>query len=182
MQADGGTFSVPSALPSSSPAPPNPLILPSEPTSTLILAEDLRMFHSHLKCSGLLFQAPSVLLMYRHAMNASQSSRTPRDLLVKLRLKAFSDRVLSEPPFSSGFCVWGAGRDGKGFIKVRFRDRFLEAGSYRQLLTRTSPLPSPPPQPPRPSSRFHPLYCPSFVLLSTWTKKRSRPAFTSTVI
>ena len=124
VQADGGSLVLettdisPPKVTTTNP-PPFPLILPSEPASSLILAEDLRLFYSHMKCSGLLYQAPSVLLMYRHALNSSQSSRTPRDLLVKLRLQAFSDRVLSKPPFSSGFCVWGAGRDGKAFVKVR---------------------------------------------------------------
>ncbi|GMI22658.1 hypothetical protein TrCOL_g11384 [Triparma columacea] len=122
VQADGGSLVLkttdisPPKVTTTKP-PPFPLILPSEPASSLILAEDLRLFYSHMKCSGLLYQAPSVLLMYRHALNSSQSSRTPRDLLVKLRLQAFSDRVLSKPPFSSGFCVWGAGRDGKAFVK-----------------------------------------------------------------
>ena len=55
--------------------------------------------------------------MYRHSEGQSQSSRTPRKLLVKLRLLAFERLVLSDKRWRNGFAVWGAGRDGKDFVK-----------------------------------------------------------------
>uniref|UniRef100_A0A7S1FRD0 Glycosyltransferase 2-like domain-containing protein n=1 Tax=Corethron hystrix TaxID=216773 RepID=A0A7S1FRD0_9STRA len=82
------------------------------------------------------------LLTYRHLPGANQSSSTPRRLLLRLRLRAFEDRILRPsslpepypgfifPVFSNkdvrqgkadrtniwktrGFAIWGAGRDGK---------------------------------------------------------------------
>jgi len=54
--------------------------------------------------------------MYRHSSdNSSLSSKTPRKLIMRLRLLAFEDRVLSQ--WTGDFVVWGAGRDGKEFIK-----------------------------------------------------------------
>jgi len=60
------------------------------------------------------------LLMYRHSDdNSNLSSKTPRKLIMRLRLKSFEERILRESGgnWSDGFVVWGAGRDGKEFIK-----------------------------------------------------------------
>jgi len=45
-----------------------------------------------------------------HPSRISQSFHTPRKLLLQLRALAFEKMV--------GFVVWGAGRDGKDFVKV----------------------------------------------------------------
>ena len=90
---------------------------------TLRLAEDLRFFHEHLRASGLLKlyrHGPSdePLVTYRHRAGQSQSSSTPRKLLLNLRVMAFKDNVLRvDPRWADGFVIWGAGRDGKDFFK-----------------------------------------------------------------
>jgi hypothetical protein len=88
-------------------------------------------------------QRQPALVTYRHANGAGQSSQTPRRLLVHLRVLAFEINVLQKHPLwqpSSSqsqssksspaddndesspstpcFCIWGAGRDGKDFIKA----------------------------------------------------------------
>ena len=99
---------------------------------TLRLAEDLRFFHAHLnpfisspeknsKNKGILhmLRTPEPLLVYRHRLGMSQSASTPRKLLLQLRVKALEDAVLSSSPKSwDRFVIWGAGRDGKDFLKA----------------------------------------------------------------
>lgn len=88
---------------------------------TLRLAEDLRFFHEHLRASGLLklHRTAKSLVTYRHRAGESQSSSTPRKLLLNLRVMAFEDSILrTDPRWSeSDFVIWGAGRDGKDFFK-----------------------------------------------------------------
>ena len=100
---------------------PYRLIRSDETRQSLRLAEDLRLFHAHLAKDGLLklLKTPEPLMMYRHRDGMSQSSQTPRRLLLKLRVKALEDRVLKvDPVFRDGFAIWGAGRDGKDFLKA----------------------------------------------------------------
>lgn len=57
----------------------------------------------------------------------SQSSGTPRKLLLRLRAKAFEDLVINgtiarDSDWTNGFAIWGAGRDGKDFLKALSRD------------------------------------------------------------
>lgn len=73
---------------------------------------------------------PSALVSYRHSGSGSQSGQTSRKLLLHLRVAAFDKMVLSrtetetttthsEETQSWGkFIVWGAGRDGKDFVKA----------------------------------------------------------------
>lgn len=89
---------------------------------TLRLAEDLRFFHENLRASGLLklHRTTTPLVTYRHRVGQSQSSSTPRKLLLNLRVLAFEDTILrrADSPWSaSDFVIWGAGRDGKDFFK-----------------------------------------------------------------
>jgi len=113
---------------------------------SLRLAEDLRLFHSHLLSDGLLrlHRTEQPLVTYRHRAGMSQSSQTPRKLLMHLRVLAFEQAVLrSDPLWSGPFIVWGAGRDGKDFVKalsedarkrvhcfVDVDDRKIDAGYY----------------------------------------------------
>lgn len=109
---------------------------------TLRLAEDLRLFHAHLHANGLLrlhrpAKDPNMrLVTYRHR-HQSQSFQTSRKLLLHLRAQAFEKNVL-EPRHDDGgfvsvgswpadnhegkFVVWGAGRDGKDFVKALSED------------------------------------------------------------
>jgi glycosyltransferase involved in cell wall biosynthesis len=91
-----------------------------ETLATLRVAEDLRFFHKHLADEGLLQLVRTVtpLLTYRHRAGQSQSSQTPRRLLLYLRARALERRVLQTDPKWQQFCVWGAGRDGKDFVKA----------------------------------------------------------------
>ncbi|KAL3789720.1 hypothetical protein ACHAW5_009981 [Stephanodiscus triporus] len=101
---------------------------------TLRLAEDTRLFHAHLRAGGRLHlhRTPVPLVLYRHRSGLSQSSSTPRRLLLKLRARAWEDAVFrcklptsdgvdgdrDGHKWTSGFAVWGAGRDGKDFLKA----------------------------------------------------------------
>lgn len=85
---------------------------------TLRLAEDLRFFHTHLDNSGLLklLRTKNPLVTYRHRAGMSQSSNTPRKLLLQLRVLAFETCILRrDPKWSGSFAVWG---------KQRFHVRF----------------------------------------------------------
>jgi len=93
--------------------------------SSLRLAEDSRLFYAHLYCGGklCLHRTSTPLVSYRHRHGMSQSSNTPRKLLLKLRAKAWEDLVFCVDGFKSiwrekGFAIWGAGRDGKDFLKA----------------------------------------------------------------
>jgi glycosyltransferase involved in cell wall biosynthesis len=59
--------------------------------NTLRLAEDLRIFYAHLYAGGnlRLHRTSYPLVSYRHRSGMSQSSSTPRKLLLKLRAKAW---------------------------------------------------------------------------------------------
>ena len=99
---------------------------------TLRLAEDTRLFYAHIRAGGTLHlhrtATSTPLVSYRHRAGMSQSSSTPRKLLMKLRAKAWEDIVFfgnkgagndDETIWSKqGFAVWGAGRDGKDFLKA----------------------------------------------------------------
>ena len=102
---------------------------------TLRLAEDLRFFHAHIHANGLLRlhrarHSPDMpLVTYRHRLNQSQSYQTSRKLLLHLRALAFEKCILKENSGKSTnndawkvhdgkFVVWGAGRDGKDFVKA----------------------------------------------------------------
>jgi hypothetical protein len=97
--------------------------------NTLRLAEDTRFFYAHLHAGGRLYlhRTPTPLLSYRHRAGMSQSSSTPRKLLLKLRAKAWEDLIFYSTKsgeaydntiWSGGFVIWGAGRDGKDFLKA----------------------------------------------------------------
>jgi hypothetical protein len=122
---------------------------------SLRLAEDLRFFHAHLQAKGILrlIRTESPLVTYRHS-GTSQSFRTSRRLLLQLRVLAFEQSILrasNNPRWQQDdgqFVVWGAGRDGKEFVKSLSLDnrkriycfvdvdvKKLDSGSYvnRQL-------------------------------------------------
>eukprot|EP00978_Attheya_sp_CCMP212_P007438 scaffold17244_cov55-Attheya_sp.AAC.1 len=119
------------------------LIHPVHDTAqTLRLAEDLRFFYAHLHAHGRLQRVASSvgpLVTYRHRAGMSQSSSTSRKLLLQLRVKAFEDNILLQQQqqqphehnhnrWKHGFVVWGAGRDGKDFVKSmrpQLRDRVV---------------------------------------------------------
>jgi hypothetical protein len=86
---------------------------------TLRLAEDLRFFHEHLAQNGKLRRCPTghPLVTYRHHSASSQSSQTPRKLLLSLRVAAMEKSVLQQDRWQQ-FLIWGAGRDGKDFVKA----------------------------------------------------------------
>jgi hypothetical protein len=109
----------------------HPSELVSESSSlktTLRLAEDLRFFHAHLAANGILRRCDQQLVVYRHVVvvvggqqsSLSQSSLTSRKLLLQLRTRAFELAVLRRDPLwkNRQFIVWGAGRDGKDFVKA----------------------------------------------------------------
>eukprot|EP00934_Nitzschia_sp_Nitz4_P009372 Nitzschia sp. Nitz4//scaffold375_size13900//1178//2665//NITZ4_008963-RA/size13900-processed-gene-0.7-mRNA-1//-1//CDS//3329549636//9362//frame0 len=127
-----------------------PLIHPTADNhETIRLAEDLRLFHDHVHAGGVirLHRTEEPLVMYRHS-GTSQSFRTSRKLLQQLRLLAFERNILRQDPKwqhdnDNSFVIWGAGRDGKEFIKelssdlrqrvycfVDVDDKKLRAGKY----------------------------------------------------
>jgi glycosyltransferase involved in cell wall biosynthesis len=107
---------------------PTALIHPHHDTSaTLKLAEDLRLFHSHVHTNGIirLHRSNNPLVMYRHS-GSSQSFRTPRKLLLQLRVLALERSILRSDELwqrhNGSFVVWGAGRDGKDFVRTLHAD------------------------------------------------------------
>ena len=91
------------------------LVLKDETVKMLRLAEDLRFIHAHMHADGILRIVPKKLLVYRHRVGQSQSAQTPRKLLLQLRTLAFEANVLKD---WDRFVIWGAGRDGKDFLKA----------------------------------------------------------------
>ncbi len=100
---------------------------PAAMPRTLRLAEDTRLFYAHLRAGGTLHlhRTPTPLVSYRHRVGMSQSSGTPRKLLLQLRAKAWEDIVFFDKNrsdnttlWSCGFAIWGCGRDGKDFLKA----------------------------------------------------------------
>ena len=94
------------------------------PGSTRALADDLRFVQRHLDAGGHLRRLDHVLVVYRHH-GGQLSHGTPRSLLVKVRARAIERRVLSKWP---RFSVWGAGRDGKAFVRA------LTAATARRIV------------------------------------------------
>ncbi len=102
----------------------SPVAIPT----TLRLAEDTRLFYAHIRAEGTLrlHRTSDPLVSYRHRAGMSQSSGTPRKLLMKLRAKAWEDIVFygnkgddnASMWSTRGFAIWGAGRDGKDFLKA----------------------------------------------------------------
>jgi glycosyltransferase involved in cell wall biosynthesis len=93
------------------------LVHANDTTETIRLAEDIRFLHAHLHAdNGLLRLVRKQLVTYRHRAGQSQSSQTPRRLLLQLRTMAFERTVLTTK--WDKFVVWGAGRDGKEFVKA----------------------------------------------------------------
>ena len=94
---------------------------------TLRLAEDLRFFHAHLASNGILrlHRTKTPLVTYRHS-GTSQSFQTSRKLLLHLRVLALETSILRSDPLwqhhDGRFVVWGAGRDGKDFVKALSQD------------------------------------------------------------
>jgi hypothetical protein len=94
---------------------------------TLRLAEDLRFFHAHLASNGMLrlHRTKTPLVTYRHS-GTSQSFQTSRKLLLHLRVLALETNILRSDPLwqhhDGRFVVWGAGRDGKDFVKALSQD------------------------------------------------------------
>ena len=90
--------------------------------STLRLAEDTRLFYAHLHAGGKLYlhRTQTPLVTYRHRSGMSQSSSTPRKLLLRLRAKAWEDIIYhaNKSIWTNGFAIWGCGRDGKDFLKA----------------------------------------------------------------
>jgi len=94
------------------------LVHKDDTPETIRLAEDIRFIHAHLHANnGLLRLVRKPLLTYRHRAGQSQSSQTPRKLLLRLRTLAFERTVLLSQKWDK-FVVWGAGRDGKDFVKA----------------------------------------------------------------
>ena len=108
-------------------------LLPSADSKNICsirLAEDTRLFYSHLLAGGKLHlhRTSQPLVSYRHRSGMSQSSSTPRRLLLKLRAKAWEHLIYygnkigrhptNKSKWKQGFVIWGAGRDGKDFLKA----------------------------------------------------------------
>jgi glycosyltransferase involved in cell wall biosynthesis len=130
-----------------------------ETIKTIRIAEDLRFFHEHLYHNGMLQRTISdgSLLAYRYRPDVSQSAQTSRKLLLALRVAAFEHTILlnngtnCDDIWNDQFIVWGAGRDGKDFVKaltpaVRQRvycfldvdDTKITRGYYNYIMSRTN--------------------------------------------
>ena len=92
---------------------------PSDPGGPI--PSDLLFFQDHLKKGGRLSRVPAPLLHYRHVQGSVSGSISWKTLFTT-RLRAFEQRVLcaknSKWTSPHGFLIWGAGRDGKMFLKL----------------------------------------------------------------
>ena len=83
-----------------------------------VLAEDLEVFHRCLDVPGMALLPSATLslplVMYRHRPGSNVTSKTPRRVLLRAKLRALERRVLSK---WGKFSVWGAGRDGHAFFQ-----------------------------------------------------------------
>ena len=87
-------------------------------------AEDMIFFHEHLSKRGALGDpslvrvgdADAPLLVYRWTAT-SGSSRVSNKRLIQVRARYFEQRILNGSWRGKAFYVWGAGRDGKTFVK-----------------------------------------------------------------
>eukprot|EP00741_Cyanophora_paradoxa_P004402 tig00000802_g4273.t1 len=83
------------------------------PTGT---PEDLIFFHRHLDLGGTLRRVDRVLLLYRYHPAAASFS-VPAASIFAVRAAAFQRRVLARPPWSDGFTIWNAGKEGGLFYR-----------------------------------------------------------------
>jgi hypothetical protein len=95
------------------------------------LAEDLDFFHRVMdllpRVRLEVARPGEALVMYRH-LAGSQCSKTPKTVLLEIRVRAFERRVLAGGWMDSGFYIWGAGRDGRlvfTMLGAEFRARVL---------------------------------------------------------
>ena len=89
--------------------------------------EDLHFFYEHLRSGGALARVPEPLLVWRHAPTGVTASRgVAWQTIWQLRVQHLEAAVLALPPWSAGFTVWGAGREGKRlFRSLSARSRAL---------------------------------------------------------
>lgn len=74
--------------------------------------EDLIFFYRHLSRGGKLYRVEEKLLQYTYHLDAATFS-VKRDTIWKLRVQHLIANVLSRPPWSQGFTIWNAGRQGR---------------------------------------------------------------------
>ena len=91
-----------------------------------VVPEDPIFFHRWLASGGALARVRSPVISYTFG-SGSQTWRTPRDLLLRVKAALFEDAVLNGRGGGKGpgtlhwpgkFMIWGAGRDGKAFFNA----------------------------------------------------------------
>jgi hypothetical protein len=76
--------------------------------------EDLDFFYRHLRAGGRLARVAEPLVVWRHAPTGVTASRgVPWQTIWEFRMRHLEATVLGTAAWAGGFCIWGAGKEGK---------------------------------------------------------------------
>uniref|UniRef100_A0A1I8PZM2 Glycosyltransferase 2-like domain-containing protein n=1 Tax=Stomoxys calcitrans TaxID=35570 RepID=A0A1I8PZM2_STOCA len=78
--------------------------------------EDLIFFYKHLDNQGVIKRVDECLLHYRYHNEATTFTVTA-DTIWHIRLKHLVDNILQHKPWSEGFSIWNAGKQGRKFFR-----------------------------------------------------------------
>ncbi|XP_037808922.1 UDP-GlcNAc:betaGal beta-1,3-N-acetylglucosaminyltransferase-like protein 1 [Lucilia sericata] len=78
--------------------------------------EDLIFFYQHLDNQGVIKRVEECLLKYRYHAEATTFSVAARTIW-HIRLSHLLENVLRKPPWSKGFSIWNAGKQGRKFFR-----------------------------------------------------------------
>lgn len=78
--------------------------------------EDLIFFYSHFDNKGLIKRVEECLLKYRYH-NQATTFTVQAKTIWHIRLKHLLDNVLRKLPWSNGFSIWNAGKQGRKFFR-----------------------------------------------------------------
>lgn len=78
--------------------------------------EDLLFFYKHLDNHGLVKRVEECLLKYRYHTEATTFTVQAKTIW-QIRLQHLLDNVLRKRPWSEGFSIWNAGKQGRKFFR-----------------------------------------------------------------
>ncbi|XP_037927928.1 UDP-GlcNAc:betaGal beta-1,3-N-acetylglucosaminyltransferase-like protein 1 [Teleopsis dalmanni] len=80
------------------------------------IPEDLIFFYKHLDRGGSVLRVDQCLLKYRYHPEATTFSIAAKTIL-RIRLRHLIENILQKEPWSNGFTIWNAGKQGKTFFR-----------------------------------------------------------------
>lgn len=78
--------------------------------------EDLIFFYKHLDNQGQIKRVDECLLQYRYH-NEATTFTVQADTIWHIRLKYLLDNILKRKPWSEGFSIWNAGKQGRKLFR-----------------------------------------------------------------